>query len=310
MIKKNKILVTGGNGLLGSEIVNILKKKKIKNFHPSSEKLNFTCYRKVDDYFKKKKPTHVIHSANKVYGIGGNFKKKFETINENMIINSNLLKACKKHKIKKIICIGSAAIYSEKYKNNIKEKNALKQKPHISEFYYGISKRVMLHQLRALSEQTNINFCYIIMNNLYGKNDNFNKDHGHVVPSLIHKFYLAKKNNSRVQLWGSPKTKRCLLYAKDAARMILQIMNKKIEIINLSAKNEISIGELAKLISKIYNFKGQIQWERKKFKGVDRRKLDLSLLNRFKIKEKYSLSTGLFETIEWFTKNYKYIIRK
>ena len=148
------------------------------------------------------------------------------------------------------------------------------------------------------------------MNNLYGKNDNFNKDHGHVVPSLIHKFYLAKKNNSRVQLWGSPKTKRCLLYAKDAARMILQIMNKKIEIINLSAKNEISIGELAKLISKIYNFKGQIQWERKKFKGVDRRKLDLSLLNRFKIKEKYSLSTGLFETIEWFTKNYKYIIRK
>lgn len=310
MIKKNKILVTGSNGLLGSELINILNKKKIKNLNPSSKELNFTCYKKVDNYFKRKKPTHIIHAANKVYGIGGNFKKKFETINENIIINSNLLKACKKYKIKKIICIGSAAIYSEKYKNNIKEKDALKYKPHMSEFYYGISKRVMLYQLRALSEQTKINFCYIIMNNLYGKNDNYNKDKGHVVPSLIHKFFLAKKNNSSVQLWGSPKTKRCLLYAKDAARMILQIMNKKIEIINLGGKNEISIGELAKLISKIYNFKGKIQWEKKKFIGVDRRKLDLSLLKKFNIKEKYSLSTGLLETIEWFNKNYNYSVRK
>ena len=88
-------------------------------------------------------------------------------INENLIINSNLLKVCSKYKIKKIIFISSAAIYSEKFKKNINENKALRFKPHSSEFYYGISKRVMLYQLEALYKQSGINFCYIIMNNLY-----------------------------------------------------------------------------------------------------------------------------------------------
>ena len=272
MIRKEKIFVTGGNGLLGSQIVRLLKERKQKYLSLSSRKLDLTNYQKLDNFFKKKKPTHIIHTANKVAGIGGNNKTKFEMINENLIINSNLLKACKKYKIKKIIFIGSSAVYSEKYKNKIKEKNIFKYEPNYSEFYYAISKRVMLHQLQSLAEQTKIKFCYIIMNNMYGMNDNFNTVTGHVVPTLIHKFYLAKKNNNSVHLWGSPKTKRCLLYSKDAAMMILKIMKKKIQIINLSGKKEISIGQLSKLIAKNYNFNGKIFWEKKIFKGINRRK--------------------------------------
>jgi GDP-L-fucose synthase len=309
MIAKNKILVTGGNGLLGSQIVRLLKDSNHNYLSSSSKNLNLVNYKKIDSFFKKNKPTHIIHTANKVYGIGGNSKKKFEMINENLIINSNLLKACKKYKIKKITCVGSSAVHSERYKDKIKEKNIFEYSPHSSEFYYGISKRVMLHQLKSLAEQTKIKICYIVMNNMYGINDNFNTQNGHVVPSLIHKFYLAKKRGNSVKLWGSPKTKRCLLYSKDAARMILEITKKEIQVINLSSTKEITIGQLAKMIAKTYNFNGKIIWEKKIFKGVDRRKLDTSLQKKFKIKEEYSLKKGLKETIEWFHKNYQKKIR-
>ena len=310
MNKKDIILVTGGNGLLGSQIIKLLKDSNHNYLNCTSKKLNLVNYNRIDSFFKKNKPTHVIHTANKVYGIGGNKKKKFEMINENLIINSNLFKVCKKYKVKKITCIGSSAVYSEKYKNKIKEKNIFKYDPHSSEFYYGVSKRVMLHQLKALADQTKIKFCYIAMNNLYGINDNFNTENGHVVPSLIHKFYLAKKRGGSVKLWGSPKTKRCLLYSKDAARMILEITKKNIQIINLSSINEITIGQLTKIISKTYNFNGRITWMKKNFIGVDRRKLDTSLQAKFKIKEEYSLKKGLAETIAWFNKNYQKKVRK
>ena len=310
MTAKRKILVTGGNGLLGSQIVRLLKDSNQNYLSCSSKKLDLANYKKIDSFFKKNKPTHIIHAANKVYGLGGNNNKKFEMINENLIINSNLLKACKKYKIKKIICIGSSAVYSEKYKNNIKEKNIFRHTPHLSELYYGISKRVMLYQLKSLAEQTKIKFCYIIMNNAYGINDNFNTKNGHVVPSLIHKFYLAKKNSNSVKLWGSRKSKRCLLYSKDAARMILEIAKKEIQVINLSSMKEVSIGQLANIIAKNFNFNGKIIWQKKKFVGVDRRKLDTSLQNKLKIKEEYSLEKGLEETIEWFNKNYRKKVKK
>ena len=302
-----KILVTGSEGLLGSELIKYLKKIKQNYIKFSSKELDLTDLKKLDLYFKKNKPKFVIHSANRVYGIGGNFKKKFDIINENLIINANLLKVCSKYQIKKIVFISSSAIYSEKLKKKIKEKDALKYNPHVSEFYYGISKRTMLHQLNALYNQNKIKFCYIIMNNMYGKNDNFNLNNGHVVPSLIHKFYLAKKNNKPVYLWGLPSAKRCLLYSKDAARMILSIMTKNINIVNLSSKNEVTIGNLAKIISKKFNYKGKIFWEKQPFKGVNKRRLDLNILDKLKIKEKYSLVDGLEETIDWFNKNYKNI---
>lgn len=307
---KGKILVTGSKGLLGSQILNLLKKTKQNALGFSSKNLDLINLKKLDTYFKKNKPQYVIHAANRVYGLGGNFTKKFEMINDNLIINSNLLKVCSKYKIKKIIFISSSAVYSEKFTQNIKEKNLLKFQPHISEFYYGISKRVMFHQLQALYEKENIKFTYIIMNNLYGINDNFNLKNSHVVPALIHKFYLAKKRNKTVSLWGNPRAKRCLLYSKDAASMILEILRTNVKLINLGSRKEITIGKLSKILSKIFQYDGKIIWQKKPFKGVNKRSLNLKLLDKLNIKEKYSLEEGLKETIDWFKLNYKKKIRK
>ena len=304
MNRNTKILVTGANGLLGTEIINLLKKKKINHIGIYSKSLDMTNLKDLESFFIANKPNFVIHAANKVYGIGGNQNKKFEMINENLIINANLLKLCEKYKIKKILCIGSSAVYSDKFKKNISEKNIFKFEPHKSEFYYGISKRILLHQLIALSKQSGIKFTFVIMNNLYGMKDNFNINTGHVVPSLIHKFYLAKKNITKVELWGDPKTKRSFLYAKDAAKIILELLKKNIKIINISGKNEITIQNLSKIIGKIYNFKAKIKWRKNKLKGVRRRNLNCKLQNKLQIKEEYSLEEGLKETISWFLRKY------
>ena len=111
-----KILVTGSEGLLGSELIKYLNEIKQNYIKFSSKELDLTDLKKLDLYFKKNKPKFVIHAANRVYGIGGNFKKKFDMINENLIINANLLKVCSKYQIKKIVFISSSAIYSEKLK--------------------------------------------------------------------------------------------------------------------------------------------------------------------------------------------------
>lgn len=304
MNKNLKVLITGSRGTLGSEIKRQCRKAKINYLSLDSKKIDITDYKSLDFFFKKKKPNYIIHTASKVYGIGGNSDCNFEMLNENLLINANLFKVCKKYNIKKIICIGSSAVYSDKYKKNIEEKNIFNLNPHYSEFYYGLSKRMMLQQLMSLSKETKIKFCYIVMNNLYGINDNFNIHNGHVIPSLIHKFYLAKKSKHNVKLWGSPKTKRCFLFTKDAARIILNLLNKNIKIINVSGKTEISIGNLSKLIARIYNFKGKIIWQHKIHKGVNRRHLSTKFLNKLKIEENYSLEEGLKETIKWFISNY------
>lgn len=299
-----KILVTGANGTLGSAIVDYLKKKKINHVGIYSKKTDMTNLKSLNTFFKLNKPDYVIHCANKVFGIGGNNRRQFEMINENLIINSNLLNVCKKYSVKKILCIGSSAVYSDKFKKNISEKNIFKFEPHISEFYYGISKRTMLYQLMALYKQSGIKFTYVIMNNLYGIKDNFSVNDGHVVPSLIHKVYLAKKKNAIVKLWGSPKTKRSFLYTKDAAKILFKLLSKNISVINISGKQEVSIKELLEKIQKIFKFYGNIYWQKDKLKGVSQRNLSRCLQDKLKIQEEYSLDDGLNETISWFKKKY------
>ena len=142
---------------------------------------------------------------------------KFEMLNENLLINSNLLKAVLATKVKKILFVGSTAVYNEKLKYNISEDKIFYRKPHSSEYYYSLSKRIMLEQLLALKSFYKIPYVYVIMNNLYGPRDNFDINTGHVVPSLIHKCFLAKKNNKKFEVWGNPNDRRCFLFSSDAS---------------------------------------------------------------------------------------------
>lgn len=304
----NKILITGSNGLLGSSLKKQLNKNKYTNIlSPHSNKLNLFYLDKIRNYFKKNKPEYIFHLANRVYGIGGNAKSKFELLNQNLIINSNLFQVCSEYDIKKIIAIGSSAVYSSELQTNIKEDKIFYGEPHNSEYYYALSKRIMLRQLEILYQQNKINYTYVVMNNLYGKNDNFDIKKGHVVPSLIHKIYLAKKKKKNVYLWGTGKEKRSFMYSEDASRALIKIMKKNIKKINLSSYSEHKIKDLAILIQEKLYMKKKIFWLNKN-QGVKRRKLNTKLLREnIKFSEKVTLEKGIEDTISWFLKNYKNI---
>ena len=308
MNKKSKILVTGSSGLLGSAVVRELKRNNYNNIlQLNSKNCNLLFLNEIRNYFKKFKPNYVIHCANKVYGIGGNQKFKFKMQIENQIMNSNILNCCYENNVKKIVCIGSAAAYSPIFKNNIKEKNLLIGTPHISEYDYATSKRVLYQMLQSYSSNK-LNYNYIIMNNLYGLNDNFNIENGHVVPSLIHKCFLAKFENKKFKVWGNPESKRCFLLADDAAHIIVKSIKFRNNLtFNLSSKHEITINELQKKIKSILNYSGKTYWTNPNIAAVKRRRLSMDVFNEyFKYKET-NIDLGLKLTIDWLINNYKNI---
>ena len=297
-----KIIVTGAYGMLGSKLVISLRRNKYnKLYFKKSNQLNLMEAQSVIKYFKKIKPDVVYHCANKVYGIGGNYNNKYKMFRDNFIMNSNILSASEKFNVKKIIFISSSAVYPQK-KGEIYEKDLINTMPHNAEFYYGISKKIMLEQLIHLKKKTGIKFKYLIMNNMYGENDNFNIKFGHVIPSLINKFYLAKKNNTNVKIWGSKNDKRCFMYSEDAAEAIRKVSNSKYEIANISSNREVKIIELVKILSNIFNYK-KISWVQTKYKPVSRRKLNIKILKECGFKKEKSLEDGLKKTVEWVLYN-------
>jgi GDP-L-fucose synthase len=309
MKKNNTILITGSKGLLGSAIMRNLEKKGYKKIlSPSRNSLDLLNFKKSDKYFKKNKPKIIFHCANVVYGISGNYKNGFKVLNDNLIINSNILLLTDKYKIKKFNFISSSAVYSEKTKfSKYSEKNFLKDGPHKSEYEYGLSKRIMYYQLNS-NKNTGFKFKYFIMNNLYGINDNFKIETSHVIPALIHKFYLSKKKSIPVKILGNKKNIRCFMNSNDAAEAIFKTLKSKNKIINIGAKTEVSINYLVKVLSQIFNYK-KIIWVNSKYKPIARRSLNLSILKKSGFKEQYNLIEGLKNTIGWFIKNYK-VLRK
>ncbi len=307
---KKKYFITGSTGMLGRALISILKKNKNNIIYESnSNKNNLLNFKKIDNFFTKNKPEIIIHLANVVYGIGGNQINKFSLINENLLMNSNLFKISTKHKIKKIICVGSSAGYSSNY-SKLREKDYFKFMPDKAELYYGWSKRTMLIQLKAMKEQFNIKYKFVIMNNLYGLYDNFNIINGHVIPSLIHKFYLAQKFNKFMKVWKPKDAKRSFLFANDAAQGILRIMNSKEEVVNLGSKKYLTIDQVVKKIAKIYKYEKKIIWIDKKINATKKRTIDFKKISKLKFHEKTYIDDGLKKTIEWFVKNYKNKILK
>jgi len=305
MKKNNTILITGSRGLLGSAILQNLKKKGYKKIlSPSRNELNLLNFKKSNNYFKKNKPEIIFHCANVVYGISGNYINGFNLLNNNLLINTNILLLAKKFKIDSFNYISSSAVYSKKTKfYKYSEKEFLKDEPHEAEYEYGLSKRIMYYQLNSV-ENKDFKFKYFIMNNLYGINDNFKIETSHVIPALIHKFYLSKIQSKHVKILGNRKNIRCFMNSIDAAEAIFKSLKNKNKVINIGSENEVTIEFLVEILSEIFNYK-KIKWIKSKYKPIFKRSLNLSTLKKTGFKEKYSLTEGLRNTVEWFIKNYK-----
>lgn len=306
MFWKNKtVIVTGGYGFLGSHLVEKLSKLKPKNiFIPKRNRFDLRDYKSCLKAFNG--TDIVIHLAGNVGGIGYNQTKPAELFDDNILMGVNSMRAARICKVKKFVAIGTICAYPKFTPVPFKENDLWNGYPEETNAPYGLAKKMLLVQAQAYRQQFDFNAIYLLPVNLYGPGDNFDPKSSHVIPALIKKFVEAKKKNyKKVVVWGSGKPTREFLYVKDAAEGILQATEKynKPEPVNLGSGTEISIKDLAKLIAKITNFKGEIVFDKSKPDGQPRRRLDVTFAKKeFGFKAKTNFKTGLKNTISWYLK--------
>ncbi len=299
-----RILITGAKGLVGTALVNELNVQGYKNIIPLTRELcDLSDFKSVKTYFKEASPDIVFHLAAAVYGIGGNAVNQGSIFLNNNLINTHVIEASRLAGAKKIIAMGTIAAYPQDSIAPIKEENIWNGLPHHSERSYGLSKRAMLAHLEAYEENYNLDFAYVISTNLYGPHDRFDTRFGHVVPSLIKKFYEAKNDGTDVQIWGDGSASRDFLYSKDMAHALFLVMNKFSGSINIGSGNESRIKDVVSILSDYFEMNNQVKWDSSKPNGRSYCALDLENMKSLSFTSRHSLKTGLIETIDWFCLN-------
>ena len=310
MIKKSsKIYIAGHNGLVGSELLSLLIKSGYKKIlFKSRKELDLTNQKTVDNFFKKNKPEFLIICAAKVGGILENKNYPMEFLLDNLSIQKNLLLAAMKHNIKRTIFLGSSCIYPKFSKIPIKESYLMTGKLEKTNESYALSKIVGMKLCEIMFHKYKKDIICLMPTNLYGDNDNFDITSSHVIPGLISKFLLAKKNKLDVKIWGSGKPIREFLHVKDLVEAILillksnkpkikKVSNNELPIINIGSGESISIKNLALLIKKISQFKGRVIFDKKYPDGTINKNLDSSKIKKFKWYAKIKLEKGLEKII-------------
>jgi len=299
-----KVLVTGGAGFLGSHLVPKIRALGAIVKIPKSSDYDLRDYNnclKVCENIDI-----VIHLAANVGGIGYNLEHPADLFDDNILMGVNVMRAARKQGVKKFVAIGTICAYPKFTPVPFKEENLWNGYPEETNAPYGLAKKMLLVQGQAYRKQYGLNVIYLLPVNLYGPGDKFDPKVSHVIPALIRKFILAKKQgNKEVVVWGTGKPTREFLYVEDAAEGIIKATEKynKADPINLGAGFEISIKELAGKIKKITGFKGEIVWDKTKPDGQPRRKLDTSKAEKeFGFKAHTNFDAGLRKTIAWYKK--------
>ena len=311
----NKIYIAGHKGMVGSAIIRELQKRGYNNLLTKSfSELNLVRQKETEEFFETEKPEIVIVAAAKVGGILANNTYRAEFIYNNLMIESNIINTAYKNGVEKLIFLGSSCIYPKLAPQPLKEEYLLSDYLEYTNEPYAIAKIAGIKLCENYYKQYGCNYYSAMPTNLYGQNDNFNLETSHVLPALIRKFHEAKLNDkkSNVVLWGSGKPKREFLYVDDLAEAIVFLMediNAKdlyengISQLNVGTGEDLSISELANLISDIVGFKGEIVYDSSKPDGTPRKLMDVSRINKLGWKYKTSLKEGIEKTYQWFLKN-------
>ena len=291
-------LVTGGSGLLGCTIES--------DFKPSSKKINIMNIDQIIGYINENKIDSIIHCAARVGGIKANSDHLGEFYYDNIVMNTNVLEAARRTGVKKVVSFMSTCVFPSEASYPISPEQIHDGEPHSSNYAYAYAKRMLEVQSRAYRDQYGCNFITVIPCNMYGPNDNFNLENGHVIPSLIHKCYLAKQKNTDFELWGTGKAYREFVYSKDVGYITEWILKNydDAEPLIISPDEEINIAVLAQDIAWRMGFEGDIVYNNERDgqikKASDNSKLK-SLLPGYKF---VPIEVGLQKTIDWFIANY------
>jgi len=308
-----KTLLTGANGLVGStltaDIMVVGRKPPVPDSkEPAKRWADLRSYGQTLSLFNSTRPTHVIHTAARVGGLGANMKYMADFFHDNMLINLNVLECSRKVGVEKIVSFLSTCIFPDKVDYPLVESALHNGPPHDSNYGYAYAKRMLEVHGRALENQYGMKNVCVIPTNIYGANDNFNLENSHVVPALIHKFYLAKQDETDVVVWGSGKPLREFIFADDVGDITQLILEhyEGTEPLILSNSEEVSIGDLAETIAEAMDYQGKIIFDDSKPDGQFRKPTCNLRLQDFVPEYKFtSLEKGIKQTVEWFKENYE-----
>ena len=304
MKKSAKIFVCGHNGMVGSAI---LRKLKLENYNniliKSSNELDLRRQSDVETYFKINKPDYVILAAAKVGGIYANNTYRAEFIYDNIMIETNIIHAAYLNNVTKLLFLGSSCIYPKMASQPIKEEYLLSGYLETTNQPYAIAKIAGIEMCDSYRSQYGCNFISAMPTNLYGTNDNYHPENSHVLPALIRKIVLGKKNNDpTVTIWGTGTPRREFLHVDDLAEACFFLLSNYNEkgIVNIGFGKDVSIKELAELIVSEVRYEGKLIYDTTKPDGTPRKLMDTSKINSLGWGASIELQVGIRKTIKEF----------
>lgn len=305
-----RLLITGAEGMVGKALIKILPKNN-NIISIDLPKYDLRKQDEVDNIFSTLKPDYVIHLAARVGGVKENSNKLAEFYTDNILMNTFVLHAAHKYKVKKLISMLSTCVYPDKCSYPLTENQIHDGFPHDSNYGYAFSKRMLHIQSKAYRDQYNDNFVCVMPNNLIGEEDNFDLNSSHVVPAIIRKIYESKLNKTEVILWGNGECLREFTYVGDLAKILLIILNSynRSEPLNIGNPKEYSIKYVANCIKNNLKFKGNIIFNINEPSGQFRKPSSnerfLNFVKTNNIKFDYTnFEEALKNICNWFVKTY------
>jgi GDP-L-fucose synthase len=302
-----KILVTGGNGMVGK---NILEHQKAANYEilaPSSTELNLRNFDSVDNYIKQNKPDIIIHAAGLVGGIQANMARPVDFLVYNLDMGRNIIMAAKENGVKYFLNMASSCMYPREAQNPLQEELILKGELEPTNEGYAIAKVVVTRLCEYIvKENPALQYKTVIPCNLYGKYDKFSPEHSHMVPAVIKKIYEAKQNNaSEIDIWGDGLARREFMYTGDLADFVFYALDnfeKMPQNINVGLGFDYTINEYYQAIADAIGFTGKFVHDLSKPIGMKQKLIDDSKLKQFGWQHQTSLKEGIKKTLDYFKK--------
>lgn len=309
MERESKIFVAGARGLVGSAVVRRLHADGYTNLlTPIREQLDLTDQSALNSFFEKERPEYVFLVAGKVGGIHANSTYPADFIRDNILIQALVIDAAHRFGVRKLLDLGSSCIYPKLAPQPMTEDCLLTSALEPTNEWYAIAKITGLKMCQAFHRQYGFNAISLMPTNLYGPGDNFDLKSSHVLPAMLRKLHDAKEaGSSEVVLWGSGSPKREFLFVDDLADACVFAMKQYDgeQFLNVGTGEDLSIRELATLVTDVTGFSGRIVWDSAMPDGTPRKLLDVSRLHALGWKAKTSLPDGIRRSYQWFLQNRK-----
>ena len=300
----SRIYVAGHRGLVGSAIIRALKQKGFENLitrtHSELELMDSAAVR---EFFEDTKPEYVFLAAAKVGGIHANSTYPAEFIRENLLVQTSVIHEAWRHRVEKLMFLGSSCIYPKLCPQPIKEEYLLTGELESTNDAYALAKIAGIKTCQSYNKQYGTSFFSVMPTNLYGLNDNFHPENSHVLPALIRKFHEAKLSNAEsVSIWGDGTARREFLHTDDLAAAVLFLMDNYDDsaIVNVGCGEDQTIRELAETIQNVVGYSGRLEFDTSYPNGTPQKILDTSKINSLGWKPRIPLKEGLMKVYQWY----------